>query len=72
MAGVFSRLVGPNGRVYSFEPSPTTYKKLLEVISKNHFLNVAAYKSRHMIQDSSTVNVQYRSWLNLSADNINI
>jgi FkbM family methyltransferase len=43
MAGLFSKLVGASGSVYSFEPSPNTYKKLLEVMGENHLSNVTAY-----------------------------
>jgi FkbM family methyltransferase len=43
MSGVLSRLTGAQGRVFSFEPSPSTYAKLLEVIVVNGFTNVTPY-----------------------------
>jgi FkbM family methyltransferase len=43
MAGVLSGLVGSNGQVHSFEPSPTVYAKLGEVIKANKYNNVSAY-----------------------------
>jgi FkbM family methyltransferase len=43
MSGILGTLTGPNGRVFSFEPSPSTYPKLLEVLSVNGFTNVTAY-----------------------------
>lgn len=42
MSGVLSTLTGMTGRVYSFEPSPSTYGKLLNVIQMNGFSNVVA------------------------------
>jgi len=43
MTGLLSRLVGPSGRVHSFEPSPTTYKKLVALVEKNNLANVATH-----------------------------
>jgi FkbM family methyltransferase len=37
---VMSRLVGPNGRVYSFEPAPGTRTMLTRVLAMNHCTNV--------------------------------
>ena len=42
MSAIFSSLAGDAGRVYSFEPSPTVYAKLLEVIRMNGCTNVCA------------------------------
>ena len=42
-SGIFSALTGETGQVYSFEPSPTTYAKLLEVIQANQYKNVSPY-----------------------------
>jgi FkbM family methyltransferase len=42
-SGIFSTLAGPTGKVYSFEPSPAVYPKLLEVIAANWFENVCPY-----------------------------
>jgi len=43
LAGMFSNLTGTAGHVYSFEPSPTTYVKLLEVIKANNYTNVSPF-----------------------------
>lgn len=43
MTGVLSHLVGPDGHVYSFEPSPTTHRKLASLVAENKFLNVTTY-----------------------------
>jgi len=43
MSGILSTLSGSAGRVYSFEPSPTTYARLLEVIDANNYTNVSPY-----------------------------
>lgn len=43
LSGLFSTLTGPAGQVYSFEPSPIVYAKLLEVIAANNYTNVSAY-----------------------------
>ena len=43
MSGIFSNLTGATGQVYSFEPSPFTYAKLLEVIQGNQYANVLPY-----------------------------
>lgn len=43
MAGILSAVVGPSGQVHSFEPSPTIYAKLQEVIKENKLVNVTAY-----------------------------
>jgi FkbM family methyltransferase len=40
---LLSRLAGPQGHVYSFEPSPITYRKLREVIDNNGLTNVTTY-----------------------------
>jgi len=42
MSAIFSSLAGDAGRIYSFEPSPTVYAKLLEVIRMNGCANVCA------------------------------
>lgn len=38
---LFSKLVGPNGKVISFEPSPTIHPKLLKTIHMNSLQNVS-------------------------------
>lgn len=43
LTGLLSELVGAKGQVHSFEPSPTTYAKLDEVIKVNQYANVSAY-----------------------------
>jgi len=43
MSGIFSKLAGANGRVYSFEPSHSVYAKLLQVIKTNEYRNVVPY-----------------------------
>ena len=43
MSGILSILSGAAGRVYSFEPSPKTYDRLLSVISANKYSNVSPY-----------------------------
>lgn len=43
MSGILSAVVGPSGQVHSFEPSPTIYAKLQEVIKENNLTNVASY-----------------------------
>ncbi len=36
--------VGKEGHVYAFEPTPTSYKRLMENVHLNHFSNVTAYQ----------------------------
>jgi FkbM family methyltransferase len=43
VSGILSALTGPYGHVYSFEPSPATYAKLVEVISANHYANISPF-----------------------------
>jgi FkbM family methyltransferase len=43
LTGVLSKLVQSKGQVHSFEPSPTTYAKLDEVIHANRYDNVSTY-----------------------------
>lgn len=43
MTGVLSHLAGPEGEVHSFEPSPTTYRKLTALVNKNNLLNVTTH-----------------------------
>lgn len=38
-----SRIVGPTGRVFAFEPSPVAYKSLVEMISDNQIENIEVY-----------------------------
>ena len=40
MTKLFSDLVGENGRVHSFEPTPTTFALLNETVHLNHLSNV--------------------------------
>lgn len=37
-----SQIVGNSGKIYAFEPTPTTYERLLENISLNSFSNIEA------------------------------
>jgi len=43
MSGLLSHLVGPEGHVHSFEPSPTTFKKLAATVAKNGLSNVTLH-----------------------------
>jgi FkbM family methyltransferase len=43
MTGVLSHLVGPDGHVHSFEPSPTTHRKLAALVAENKLLNVTTH-----------------------------
>jgi FkbM family methyltransferase len=43
MSGIFSTLTGDAGHVHSFEPSPATFAKLLEVIEANNYIAVSPY-----------------------------
>jgi FkbM family methyltransferase len=43
VAGILSTLVGPKGQVHCFEPSPTIFAKLVEVIQANQYTNVSAH-----------------------------
>jgi FkbM family methyltransferase len=43
MTAIFSSLVGPGGKVLSFEPSPRTFRKLQRTISANQLANVDAH-----------------------------
>ena len=43
VSGILSTLTGATGRVYSFEPSPVTYARLLTVIDANHYTNISPY-----------------------------
>lgn len=43
ITGLLSRLVGPSGAVHSFEPSPTTHRKLVALVAQNNFVNVATH-----------------------------
>jgi FkbM family methyltransferase len=42
---LLSRMVGQRGTVYSFEPSPTTFRKLEAVINENGLKNVQAFNA---------------------------
>jgi len=55
MSGILSGLVGPGGRVHSFEPSPVLYGKLVEVIDANDFTNVSPYNMGCGKEESSLV-----------------
>ncbi len=55
MSGIFSTLIGAKGRVYSFEPSPLVYSKLLQVITSNRYDNVSAYNLGCGSKDQSLV-----------------
>lgn len=44
MALYFSKLVGPSGKVLSFEPVPENFQLLEQNISLNHLINVAAFQ----------------------------
>jgi FkbM family methyltransferase len=55
MSGIFSGLVGPSGRVHSFEPSPVVYAKLLEVMQANGYTNVSPYNMGCGKEESSLV-----------------
>lgn len=43
MSGIFSTLAGPTGTVHSFEPSPTVFESLSEVVRINKFSNISPY-----------------------------
>lgn len=43
ITGLLSRLVGPSGAVHSFEPSPTTHRKLAALVAQNNFMNVTTH-----------------------------
>ena len=43
MTGLLSQMAGSSGHVHSFEPSPTTYKKLTALVDKNNLANVTTY-----------------------------
>lgn len=43
ISGIASKLVGQNGQVHSFEPSPIVYGKLMGVIRENAFANITPY-----------------------------
>jgi FkbM family methyltransferase len=43
MTGLLSQMVGPLGHVHSFEPSPTTYEKLVALVDKNNLTNVTTH-----------------------------
>ena len=45
MTGLFSRLCKSSGRVHSFEPSPTTFFKLQEVVEANGLSNVTLHNA---------------------------
>lgn len=45
MTGLFSRLCGNSGKVHSFEPSPTTFSKLEEVVEANGLSNVILHNA---------------------------
>ncbi len=40
---IAANIVGPNGRVIAFEPTPKTFSRLLENIELNQFKNIDAY-----------------------------
>jgi FkbM family methyltransferase len=42
---LLSQMVGQRGTVYSFEPSPTTFRKLEDVINENRLTNVRAFNA---------------------------
>ncbi len=41
---IAARCIGPEGRVYAFEPSSRTYERLLENVALNKFDNVSTHK----------------------------
>lgn len=43
VSGILSTVVGPTGKVHSFEPSPVSYCKLQETISANGYKNIQTY-----------------------------
>jgi FkbM family methyltransferase len=43
LTALLSKLVGSEGKVHSFEPSPTTHKKLLSLVEKNRLYNVVTH-----------------------------
>jgi FkbM family methyltransferase len=43
MSGILSTLTGASGQVYSFEPSPVAFPKLVEIMKANNFSTVSAY-----------------------------
>jgi FkbM family methyltransferase len=51
MSLLFSSLVGPNGRVFTFEPSPVNYPRLRRNIEANHKANVVLTNAAVSDQD---------------------
>lgn len=43
ITGILSTLTGATGHVYSFEPSPSVYSKLAELVELNRYGNVSCY-----------------------------
>jgi FkbM family methyltransferase len=66
MSVLFSKLTGPEGRIYSFEPSPLVYAKLSEVIRANHLSNVSPYNLGCGSQEQSMSLYRHRNSGNAS------
>jgi len=45
ISALLSKLCGSSGRIHSFEPSPTTFAKLKEVVARNNFSNVTLHNA---------------------------
>lgn len=63
---VAAKIIGYEGKIYAFEPTPSTYKRLLENISLNNFSNINAYNiglsNKESTLDFYTQNDGHDAW----------
>lgn len=66
--GLMARLVGPEGRVHAFEPSPLAYQRLLDTVRLNGLTNVVANRQAVFSQSGVVPLFCYRApWESLSS-----
>jgi FkbM family methyltransferase len=61
----FASLVGPNGKVYAFEPTEFAYNRLIKNIELNDFKNIKTEKLALSENPSNNQNIDFRSSWNL-------
>lgn len=64
LSAIFSRLVGPNGRVCTFEASPRIFPHLQQNIIRQGFTNVTAYHSAVYFRSGDQVKIYAGDHLN--------
>jgi len=59
---LLANLVGPQGRVYAFEPDPRNFSLLQQTIKKNNWINVFIEQKAVSNQEGNFLLYQTRSW----------